>query len=99
MHETDSKEKIRIYRRRGLEGGVVLGSVMGLLVGATQFDVWEFPLRNSFIAIVSFASIGGLLGFFFLELFKGDLASGYRGGADYSGGSDGGGNLRGGGDG
>ena len=84
---------LKRYRKLGMEWGFFVGALLGVIGGGLQMGKWESPLLGWAIATLSFAGIGGLLGYLFYDLVFGaqirdSLHSAGLGG-DFSGGGDG----------
>ncbi len=94
---------LRRFRKLGLEWGIFVGALFGVIGGGLQMKGWESPLFGWAIATCLFAGIGGVMGYLLYDLLFGTQiraaldAEGF--GADFGGGGDGAGGGGGDGDG
>ena len=86
---------LKRYRKLGLEWGVFVGALLGVLGGGLQMSGWESPLLGWAITTLSMSSLGGVAGYFGYDLIFGsqirDALSANGLGADFGGGADAGG--------
>jgi hypothetical protein len=87
---------LKRYRRLGLEWGLLIGAMLGILGGGLQMKGWDNPLRGWAITTLAFSGLLGGLGYLFYDIVFGSQiraaleASGLDG--DFGGGgADGGG--------
>ena len=59
---------LKRYRKLGMEWGIFVGALLGVIGGGLQMGKWESPLLGWAIATLSFAGMGGLLGYLFYDL-------------------------------
>ena len=94
---------LKRFRKLGLEWGIFVGALFGVLGGGLQMKGWESPLLGWAITTFVLSGIGGLMGYFLYDMLFGTQiraaldAEGL--GADFGGGGDGAGGGGGGGDG
>jgi len=85
---------LKRFRRLGLECGVVIGALAGVIGGGLQMKGWENPLAGWVITIFTLSGIFGALGYLAYDMVFGAQiraaleASGLD--ADFGGGGDGG---------
>jgi hypothetical protein len=94
---------LKRFRKLGLEWGLFVGALFGVIGGGLQMKGWESPLLGWAIATFVLSAIGGLMGYLLYDMLFGTqirAALGAEGlGADVGGGGDGAGAGDGGGDG
>lgn len=94
---------LKRYRRLGLEWGIFVGALFGVIGGGLQMKGWANPLLGWATATFVFSGIGGVIGYLLYDVLFGTqirAAVDAQGvGADFGGGADGAGGGDGGGDG
>lgn len=94
---------LKRFRKLGLEWGIFVGALFGVIGGGLQMRGWENPLLGWAITTFVLSGIGGLMGYFLYDMLFGTqirAALDAQGlGADFGGGGDGAGGGDGGGDG
>jgi hypothetical protein len=92
---------LKRFRKLGLEWGIFVGALFGVIGGGLQMKGWEHPLLGWATATFVFSGIGGVMGYLLYDILFGtqiraaldaeDLGADFGGGADGAGGGDGGG--------